>query len=271
MILTKEDLEIFRRWHEATKDKQSKYEYFRRVFDSVKNTNARIYQVFAFATDLVHNNAFPEVVSDKAYKNLNSTPLYRGVNSIDKHANLLVDYDYHYGDGLYATGIYASKSLKEAMEYAKNKNDVLRFKLSDDAKVVDFNGDYDGAMISNLYSAIVWHPNQTAIERFNELNKDVDLDKLDPEMKQNILTILDYFNDKDKMFDFTMDIFDNQSTVATLLGIDAVVLGNSMLILNRGKMVVSESEFKRVTNRSKLYKGGVINFEQKQEEDFLRE
>ena len=60
------------------------------------------------------------------------------------------------------------------------------------------------------------------------------------------------------------------SIIPLFLGYDAID-NNCLIILNREKIVISQSEFDRITSASKNYKGGIINFETKSAGEFLME
>ena len=95
------------------------------------------YKFYTYLVNLCDANKFPQVVEDKEFEALNSTKLYRGVVDIEHHANLLSDYDYHYGYGMYGGGgLYMSDDRIQAMRYARrNPENILTLKF--DGKVID--------------------------------------------------------------------------------------------------------------------------------------
>ncbi len=266
MLLTQEKLEQIYAYYKDIESVQPIEEYRKRLSYSLRHTNMIRYRFFSYLVDALGFNALPNVVSDIQFSRVPTRTLYRGTPDINNHANLLVDFDYHKGCGVQGSGLYASDSYWHANEYANEIKDfVLKFKLCPSTKVIHFNkmhqiecallGDFEtqsGYAIDD--QGIRAGINDTAIKNYKTLVDFCRAHKNDMGFEKFILGNFDNFD----------------SNIALFLGYDAFVAGN-FVVLNRGKIIVSESEFNRITSMSKNYKGGVINFEEKQDNEFLRE
>lgn len=224
---------------------------------------AVIYATFVTAQHICGFAGFPEVATKKRYRKASKTPLFRGTLKRDHLAQLLVDYDYHHGTGI-AQGIFASNSIDTALVYSGDCLPI-EFKLDDSAKTIDYTRvlDYQRLLIDYFHNAKKRNLDKICKENEAEIRKISELYPLFEELKDYAKTEYD--------MKFVEAIIFEPSTIATLLGYDAINDTNIKIILNRSKMVVEKKEFDRIVDGSKLYDGGVIDFEQKQEEDFLRE
>lgn len=226
---------------------------------------------------LVGFNGFPQVMADKAYKAVRGKELYRGQDSMEYHAQLLVDFDYHYGAGWYADGIYASTDPNTALNYTyrggwrsalkKNPKRILRFKLSDDAIIIKEHAlnEYVQELV-DAFKELEKYRNRSRVAKFFTPYRDKNLNQY---FREVIAFAQKLPEDEFKMF---KQLIASQDFVAMLLGADAILIDNSdFVVLNRAKVVTCESEFKRVTKHSKNYHDGVIDFDAKSDEEFLRE
>ncbi len=218
--------------------------------DGFKNKN----RVFNYFIDLCGFNGFPKVLSNSDFEKLECPTFYRGVENVEHNANTLADFDYHYGYGMDGNGIYSSGFLDEVRFYAKcNPQNVMTFK-------------FDGNFVEgrDLIKYIIYLLNA----------EQDDLEVLRPQDKRRMSTLKKFYNsiknsnEKDEFKEFFIK---NPSFLPVYLGYDAQYIHASFIIFNRSSMVVSQSEHDRICNLSKNYKGGVIDFESKTQEEFLHE
>ena len=210
--------------------------------------------VFDFMIELYGYNGFPNVVNDKAFSIHPSPLLYRGVKDIEDHAKLLCDFNYHYGYGVSfrSNGIYSSTAESEAKEYTsgngklRNKDRIMKFKLEKNALI-----DKSYRIQNSFYD---W--------------QDVKLKGLKrPGMKELISYVSNLGEHKNYIKSLLLE---DPGKIAIILGFDAIYSLDGYVILNRSKLVISESEYKRIISQSKYYNlNGTINFEQKYEDDYF--
>ena len=223
------------------------------------------YKFYTYLVNLCGANKFPQVVEDKEFIKIKSTTFFRGATDIEHHANLLCDYDYHYGYGMYGGGgLYMSSDRTQVIRYARNiPKNVLTLKFVGKAineKELNSCLDYLEFSITN--------------EEYKIKKLNIKIANLKDEQLLNFL--IDYYKqlktDIDKEL-FKTIFIKRYSNLALILGYDAMnyTYNELLIVLNRGKLIVSKSEFERVTNLSKNYKGGVINFDTKSESEFLME
>lgn len=215
------------------------------------------YKIFTYFVNLCKANRFPQVLSDDDFDELKTPIEYRGAREIDHHANLLCDYDYHYGYGIYGSGTYITDDLFRARKYAyNNATNVMVFKFI--GKVLDKK--HIRTYEKFLFNLIDEKPQDVIIE--------------DAEDKRKLEIIANYYyhikSNKDKEFFKYLIILKDYSIIPLFLGYDAID-NNCLIILNREKIVISQSEFDRITSASKNYKGGIIDFETKSAGEFLME
>ncbi len=216
-----------------------------------ENFKEQSYAVFTYAVNLYGFSAFPKVVSDEEFEKVNSPIQYRGATDAEFNANLLCDYDYHYGKGYFGYGIYSDPNRDTAHGYAHHVHDrekvidsrIMKFKLEEDTRL------YTDAFAEFNPSSIIDKINHPDIMYVRHLMKSV----------------------RPKEMRYFVDKLISDSTLALLLGYDGVH-HTYYQTFNRGRMVVSESEFRRVCSLSRKYKDGTINFKKKYAKDeFLNE
>lgn len=283
MKLSERQLRAMTDWFDSI-DESDQESYSERVkkFTTFNDGDKR-YRLFCYVTDLMDKNGLPLVLPDRKYKHCIGQKLYRGVYDVNFNASTLADFDYHKGDGIGCLGIYATDDEKKALYFSQryyfynknkpNKHDVVTFKLNRDSKIIDYDSlieicnelrdfaDKKRLTLKELYS-------QKKFTKKCANNKPLDEAF---ESKQRLKYFLrEIYKTNKKLYEA---ITSSKSTMAILLGFDAIEMNeeDNVVILNRGKIIVSESEYKRITDASKNYKGGVIDFDEKQESEFLRE
>ncbi len=209
--------------------------------------------IFRFMADLYECGDLPQVLPDRKYKKVNQPKLFRSANEFDHLANLLADQERHYGWGLEANGIYADKNKIIAHSYhphvfsdkhifmTKPIYRLLEFKLEDDTIIANSkelkyafksacNGDscFDETIRDRLYTLCAFLSSIT-------------YDKICDE--ELFISMLD--GDAGKL--------------GIILGIDTLVIDaengkGSYAVLNRKKMIVSQTEFNRICIKSNAYK-----------------
>lgn len=222
-----------------------------------------VFRMFTYMVDLFDYNSFPQIVDDETFKSSPGPSLYRGCENNEHMARLLFDHDYHYGCGLFTNGIYATDDYYRALLYANDENQrlVMGFRLADNARVID---------IDSLY-------------KYSHLLRKRKCKDLPAELYP-VRQFLESMGRKQRQH-WCWSFYSDPAKLAIMLGYDAIRLEASVdldlykspdthydyAILNRGKMIISESTAKKISENSRLYKDGMINYDDKNEEDFLRE
>ncbi len=240
-------------------------------FDALSTVGSKL---FDFMIDFFEYNHLPQVVSKKEYENLKNKRLveysddtisieefsgeyYRGSQKLIYLANTMCDYDYHHGIGVNSNGLYASIKYGEAKGYSYQFNTsiedepVARFKLATDkfANEIDI-----------FHLAVQIFSNRTPISLPNK----------EKEIKAVVLN--QFFNSlpEEDQINFKNLFEKDFSLLAIYLGYDCISnnLGKIVCILNREKIVFEEQEFYRICNQTKVYKNGLVDYEQKEKTDF---
>lgn len=233
--------------------------FYKKFKISVASDDALRHRIFTYFVGLCDFKGLPQVVSDENFAQNNSSTMYRGCKNINHHANTLVDHDYHTGMGIwdYGNGLYATDDKLTALIFAKDIEELIL--------TLKFVGKSISSMKCKDYCDWVFENKQIQFES--------DEDKLKLE------TLISFYKDlpdedgvKFKEL-FTTDL----SLIALYLGYDAHYYieridhndVTNLAILNRASICVSQSEFNRICEHSKNYKGGVIKDEKNTEEEFL--
>lgn len=243
-------------------------------------------KTFGYLIDLFEFNGYPKIAPENAFEKIQEKTLYRGVQNKDFIANILCDFNYHYGTG-FLNGIYSSENLQTAQYYAFTRNQVTHQKIYDPSLVLKFKFvnafTCSDEFVAEIFTELVndeeiysWLYHKKAYEFNNEFEKiknnkyitDMlnsnepnihEIGKRISKIKKSLLSL----KSAQKISNI-MEIFDHDiSKLAVLLGIDGLTdINNSVIVLNRSKMVVPHSELVRFVENSKKYNfDGTINFE----------
>lgn len=235
---------------------------------------------FDFVIDFCGFNGFPQIVSDKEYEkiknvsghkissnessiNEESSEYFRGQPKYDFHANLLCDFNYHHGRGIICNGIYATSKKSYALAYcsrdAKNfdENKIMKFKLASQNFVKDTTlDDYRSFIVdgANCHFANI-------------------KDNISAEIMKYFLNVLCKYDREH----FEHQLVFDESIIAIIMGYDFVCVDQfdtdepTIIVLNRGAITVSQSEFERICKNSKTYNDGTPDFSQKNDSNFRYE
>lgn len=201
-----------------------------------KGINKRLYYL---VIDYKNKNQMPIIVSDTEYKNLDTIELYHGFKNYNHSANILWDSLYHYGEGVWCSGMYATDTLEEAYAYTRdngkaNAERILDFKIAS-SNIASYS------LVKSLCNYVLNDGLNDKFKKPTELTYEQSL-KLDNLMK---------FIKKVDNPEFRVALTADRATIPAWLGFDAIVKPGDMkkgtinyILLDRGKMVVSESMFR---------------------------
>ena len=220
------------------------------------NNNLPFYnsQLTYFMIDYYRKNTFPQIVSDNIYNNKfkDAITVYRGEKRTEFARILLSEWDYHYGAGAIGDGIYATDYKVRAEAYKRDKRfgELLEFKINPDANIISI--DY--------LNTLIWYV-ELQTKRKGLFNREkISMPPLSPEV-ENKLNILIKYLDKVRDEGFRKCFINSDSNIgcyrlnkyssllAVYLGIDAIVCDRGIkdyAILNRGALVISNSEYNKI-------------------------
>ena len=192
--------------------------------------------IFASMVSLRDFERLPQVLKDRDYNALPSEPCYRGSDRFDYHGNMLCDYNYHKGVGAYSNGLYFSTDRARAKIYSSTDDTdiILTAKISPDAKILTLN-----------------------------------------EAEKKWIAIRDYMQNDEIYYKYRpalCRLFRNDlAKTAMAYGYDGLQVNDfDVAIFNRAKIVVSESEQKRILENCNMYnRDGTINFAEKLDQDYF--
>ncbi len=197
-----------------------------------------------FIIDMRGFNGLPKIVSDEEASVIeqNGITLYRGSDKNDYYANLLAEKsNYHYGHGGYGDGIYASDTKSATEEYTtlnKNKEPLKFYLLGDNG--VDYN------FLRCTLDCINYKKEDKLVEMFCNLSED---------RQKKISLLYDAYHKLPKSI--KKYVYESGGRklglMAIFLGYDYIVTSDYFItcILNRGSMIVSQSEYNRVVKGTK--------------------
>lgn len=224
-----------------TFDGFEKYYNNARTKDDVSTINKMDFELFSYAIEICEFSNKPQIVPDDAYENLglNTNPvfnfdeLYRGARKVRNHANLLFDEKHHAGLGGLLNGIYTTPSRIVAFSYTRtedfSENNPLIMKLKmPNAKIASEIELF--ALIDNLKSG------------------SISIDETTPTEIAELVKFINGIADEKERAKFMCALEQDVAILATLFGYDCVYDRKfpSVVLLNREKIVVSESQAKKI-------------------------
>lgn len=249
-MIEKEKLDMMVDFAMKLRTRQAQPNYSKRVHKILVKSDIN-HRLYCYMVDLMGYSSFMQIASGT-----HSTRVFRGDKSPNNLAQLVCDFDYHYGSGAFGNGIYLTTNKDRALDYTPKNNEshILTLSLSNDISLIGEQ------KLIDLYLELLFFKKKTT----HELQPLVDyIYSLDRSVQRTFLRFL----------------LTDYSKIALVLGYDGIVINPSdnMLsdknycIFNRGKLQITENELSRICNLSKNYHGGTIDFESKSADEFLRE
>lgn len=204
--------------------------------------------VYGFIADASGYNNLPNFVNNKEFEETEAITLYHGFKKPEYASEMLNDYVYHYGnglsnDGMLVNGFYLTHRLALADTYTNygednvNRANVLKFKLKPSKFI----------KMSEIKSLLVNECEGISLEFLQNFD-----------VLKNELLRLKEFSENSRIYKFyEKAILSNLSTIAVLLGADAIIEdektygkenNEQIICLNRGKLIVSESDKQKINN-----------------------
>lgn len=240
--------------------------------DTGKNENIPCHKLYYFMCDIRNFGGFPKILDDEKFEKLIEIQpvMYHGFEEYEHGANYLWDFYYHYGDGFYGGGFYATSSKKEAINYTCNdvriNNDRVLSLVVNSKNYIKYDeltrlmnclleGDADGYIPllrdDNFYNSIQEKQEHKILE-----------EKRAKMFKDWVEYIYSNFKEV-KRHELINDLSSNIGVLAVYLGFDYMTRKNNHvhhsdhnIIYNRNAVVVSESEFQKfMDNSGEKYKG----------------
>ena len=233
--------------------KEKQAAYLRGEHNSKGNIINVTHEIFDFVIDLFEYNRFPQVEKDEDYKNFASKEYYRGVKNIDHHGNILVDYNYHRGIGIFGNGIYSTPDLHKATLYTKrNPHNLLTFKFSGKIAYPRDDTNYTDYICGRIKKGNFKFQSHDEEEKIDTLKK-----------------FYDSLSNTAEKEDFKNVFFYRDPSIFKIfLGYDALYSQDNLIVFNRKKMLISQSEYDRICEASTYYKNGIIDFEKKIQDNY---
>ncbi len=191
-----------------------------------------------YMIDLYDYNRFPRIVKTKEYNRINSPIIYRGVKNPAYALNLVNDFNYHYGSGCGVDGMYFADKSRTTSSFGKF---MFQAKLSPDTKVADRG-----------YRKLI-----EAYYNHKEYDWEDDSNLSHEKFRRKMEILIKFCNslENDKQRKLFMELFMYNNEVAWIyLGFDAYKNSyNDRVVFNRGKLILSEAEARRIDRASAEY------------------
>ena len=198
-----------------------------------KEQNPARYAVYIYAIHRLGYTSLPQVVSNANFKRIKTKRMFRGINNIKYHNDVLSGEDFHYGYGNYGYGLYFAHDRGEALAFAGYaKSNVLKAHFAEDTALADWDH------IMGISYAFIYKNENLLNERSLELYHEIA--KIENEQDREFIY---------KMFEKDL------SLLALALGYDGMFTDQDdhmhliTTLFNRSKLVVSESEYERITGK----------------------
>ena len=244
--MLKQQIERLENKHNFEFPSSFSFDGFEKRYNNAKNQSAintinqMDFELFSYALQICDFTNLPQIIPDSNYENLNLNlnpvfgfdEVYRGARKIKNQANLLFDEKYHAGVGGLCNGLYTTPSRIIAFSYTRSedfseKNPLIMKLKMPTASVAS---EYDLLALIDCIENKTFDANEPLPEEIVELNNFIN-SMSDEERKKFICAM-------------KMDI----SILAAILGYDCVYDRKfpSVVLLNREKLVVSESQAKQI-------------------------
>jgi len=230
------------------------FEYTSKAVDYVKNS------LSTFMFKLFDYTGLPQVVSVEEYEKLEARELFRGIDDMDYHAELLCSEEYYQSYWHNGIGIFSTTERDWAEQFfTKNSAEhVLKFKYT--GKTLDRINDKS---TNFAYFMALKSGNYKDIKDENIINKCKVFREFIEDKKSDVPNIkginYDYAERRGKQ-DFAELMTVDDTFMPVYLGYDCFDFDINhyhrpeIVIQNRGKMVVSLSEYNRICKASKKFK-----------------
>lgn len=200
-------------------------------------------EYFKFCLHLFEFDKPLKIINNKSYNKLSGLTygdkkpieikeLFRGARNISHHLNLIKDNNYHPGIGDYFYGLYTATSFETAKRYAENNDENVLHLKTQNMTVAD-----------NLFFDII----------LSNLDKDLSCMNVPENKIECFQEFVSTLSEQDKIKFFKL-LYDNISIFAMYLGVDCIFDQNfpSFVLLNRGKIVISQKEADRIAESSQF-------------------
>lgn len=224
-----------------TFDGFEKYYNNAKTKDDVKTINLMDFELFSYVIEMCNFSNKPQIVPDADYENLNLNTnsvfsfdeLYRGARKIRNHANFLFDEKHHAGLGGLFNGIYTTPSRIVAFSYTRSEDFSEKNPLIMKLKVPNASIASEvelSALIDNLKAGTLA------------------VDEITPPEIAELVNFTYSIADEKERAKFICALSQDIAILAALFGFDCVYDRKfpSVVLLNREKVVVSESQAKKI-------------------------
>lgn len=225
-------------------------------YDKLKNVNDTKDQFFYFLLNFYGKNKRTQFFKDEYFDDVQGVTMFHGFRKAEHGANFLWDDVYHYGSGTLCLGFFTTNSYEEACDYSYYNSrmiDPLEMKIS-------YENMIDMKILTRLCDALYK----------KEINKSKF--RIDDEKLQKLCELKNFINSTNDKH-FLRILTENPTSLAVVLGFDSVKMrvgsDTYIVVLNRGKISVCESDVKRFLrlagnnycDKEKLVVGGSNDYE----------
>ncbi len=207
-------------------------------------------EIYKYMIALAGFDGFPQVYSDKRFNCFVTKCLYRGVEDIKHAQNLLCDHDYHHGRG-YTNGIFTAIRKDDALQYTYNKEPYDDFSA-------------DSRVPQNVITLKLKNPNPiyySLLETFANEIRSGNFLGIERETKNKLTNFVNFVNsieNDEECLRFLNIFLQDLSKLAIYLGYDSIIDNKGYIILDRSKIVVSQSELDRIKNGGEFSKPELV-------------
>ncbi len=209
--------------------------------DEVAKINKMDFELFSYAIEICDFLKKPQIMPDNEYEKLslntnsvfNFDELYRGSRKLRNHANLLFDEKHHAGIGGLFNGIYTTPSRIVAFSYTRSE---------------DFSENNPLILKLKMPNASVASEVELSALIKGVENGTLPINENTPPEIVELINFVSNITNKNERAKFICALNQDVAILASLLGYDCVYDRKfpSIVLLNREKLVVSESQAKKI-------------------------
>ena len=207
------------------------------------------YHMLGYLIDYYGYNGFPQPIADEEFEKLPEKGYYHGFDSIQNGKEFIDSFNYHYGSGKIIRGFYLTDIRTEAYKYVQDR----LMENDSNLRYSDISLQTQQGLTAKFKLINVKGISQKKLQEWSNKFENFEEDTIeDVEVREKFKQLRNFLrrHTGEKMSSLFGNVLisSNLSALAVLLGYDYIIDDvGYVVVLNRGKMGVKQSDFIKFT------------------------